>query len=141
MALKYEFLAHNGRMPAAKYVIHVPAQDELGRPLRLHEAVHNHLGNLGAKPVQIHQGTPYHTVTGWAEDTPEWDSTAKQTGVFAGEVANVPAVHVTKEGDKSAAWEMANPHYQTGLGAEDYALAPNPLHSIHAQLACQASGR
>lgn len=121
-------------MAAAKYTIHIPAQDELGRPLRLHEAVHTHLGNLGAQPVQIHQGTPYHTVTGWAEDTPEWDSTAKQIGVHAGEVANVPVVHVTKEGDKSAAWQMSNSNYRPGVGADENALAPIPMHSIHTQI-------
>lgn len=121
-------------MAASKYTIHVPAQDEFGRHLRLHEAVRDHLGRLGAEPVHMHQGTPSHSVIGWAEDTPEWDSTAKQTGVFAGEIANVPVVHVTKEGDKPAAWTMRNPHYQQGAGADPLALAPAPLHSVHAKL-------
>lgn len=123
-------------MASARYTVHVPAQDELGRPLRLHDAVHQHMINHGAEPVQIHQGYPAHTVSGWADDIPEWDGKAKQIGTLAGELANVPVIHVTKEGDKPANWAMSNPHYQSGQGADPVALDPKesfPL-SLHNQL-------
>lgn len=121
-------------MAAAKYTIHVPSYDELGQPLRIHEAVHQHLGTLGGKPVQIHEGTPYHTVSTWAEESPEWDGRAKQLGVHAGELANVPSVHVTKEGAKPAAWEMSNAQYRPGIGAESSALAPVPPSQAYGQV-------
>lgn len=123
-------------MAAAKYTIHVPASDELGQPLHLHEAVYHRLGELGAKPVTQHRGHPYHTVTAWAEDTPEWDGMAKQLGTLTGGLANVPSVHVTKEGDKAAAWEMANNQYRPQEGADPLAVAPT---SIHTQLTSPTS--
>jgi hypothetical protein len=116
-------------MAAARYTIHLPGADELGQPLRLHEAVYQRFKDLGGQPTTIHRGEPHHIVTTWAEDTPEWDSQAKQLGTLAGELANVPSVHVTKEGDKPAAWEMANNSYQPGEGAEDVALAHTSIHS------------
>lgn len=129
-------------MAAAKYTIHVPTQDELGRPLRLHDAVHQHLINNKAAPVQTHHGTPSHTVSGWAEDTPEWDSLAKQTGTLAAELANVPAIHVTKEGDKPASWTMANNGYQPEMGADELALAHSLAPTgIHAAIVFQGDGR
>lgn len=121
-------------MAAAKYTIHVPSHDELGQPLRLHEAVRKHFDSLGADAVQLHLGSPSHTVAGWVEDTPEWDSRAKQIGTQAGEVANVPVVHVTKEGDKSASWQMHNPHYRAGEGGNPSAVTMPIPSSIHAQL-------
>lgn len=121
-------------MAAARYVLHIPAQDELRRPLRLHEAVHAHLEGLGAQPVQSTPGVPYYQVSGWAEDTPEWDSMAKQAGTQAAELANVPVIHVTKEGAKPAAWQMSNPQYLGGYGAHDSALAPSLITSIHSSL-------
>ena len=110
-------------MAAAHYTIHVPTQDELGRPLRLHEAVHEHLDSHGGAPVQTHYGQPHNTVHVWAEDTPEWDGLAKQTGTLAAELANVPIVHVTKEGDKPANWEMRHNGYQAMMGADPSALS------------------
>lgn len=128
-------------MAAAKYTIHVPTTDELGQALRLHEAVHQHLVNNRGVPVQTHHGTPAHTVSAWADDTPEWDSLAKQTGTLTAELANVPAVHVTKEGDKPAAWEMANNGYVPGAGADETALAfTAPVTGVHAAL-LQRNGR
>lgn len=122
-------------MAAARYTIHVPTTDELNQPLRLHEAVHQHLINNRAAPVQTHHGTPSHTVSGWAEDTPEWDSLAKQTGTLAAELANVPAVHVTKEGDKPASWAMANNGYVPGAGADQSALSyTSPVTGVHASM-------
>ena len=129
-------------MAAARYTIHVPQADELGQPLRLHEAVHQHLLNHRAAPVQTTHGTPSHMVSAWAEDNPEWDSTAKQTGTLAAELANVPAVHVTKEGDKAASWEMGNTHYVPGVGADPTALAVGPTPTgVHAALIVQGFGR
>lgn len=96
--------------------------------------------NLGAEPIQLHKGSPAHTVTGWAEDTPEWDSRAKQVATQAGAVANVPIVHVTKEGDKSATWTMNNPKYEMGAGGDPSALAPTTYPSIHAQLRDLSAG-
>lgn len=107
--------------------------------MRLHEAVHEHLVNSKGSPVQTHHGTPAHSVSAWAEDTPEWDSLAKQTGTLAAELANVPAVHVTKSGDKPAVWEMANNGYVPGAGAEQSALAyVAPVTGIHAALVQRA---
>jgi hypothetical protein len=122
-------------MASAHYTIYVPAADELGQPLRLHEAVHQHLLNQGGAPVQTHHGMPSHTVSAWAEDSPAWDSVAKQVGTLAAQQANVPVVHVTKEGDKSAAWEMANNGYQQGVGADPSVLTPTLITGIHAALA------
>jgi hypothetical protein len=128
-------------MAKAKYTVHVPTTDELGQPLRLHEAVHEHLVNSKGTPVQTQHGTPAHAVSAWADDIPEWDSLAKQTGTLAAELANVPAVHVTKEGDKPAAWEMGNTHYVPGAGADQTALALGPQPTgVHAALV-QAAGR
>lgn len=121
-------------MASAKYTVHVPAKDELGRPLRLHEAVHEHLVNQGGAPVQTQHGTPAHTVSAWAEDTPEWDGFAKQTGTLTAELAGVPVVHVTKEGDKPAAWQMSNTNYQPEVGADNSALAPTLVSGIHASI-------
>lgn len=121
-------------MASAKYTVYVPAQDELGQPLRLHDAVHRHLINQGGAPVQTHHGTPAHTVSAWAEDTPEWDSLAKQTGTLAAELAGVPLVHVTKEGDKPAAWQMANTGYQPEMGADRSAIAPTLVTGVHASI-------
>lgn len=121
-------------MASAKYTIHVPARDELGQPLQLHRAVHQHLLNQGGSPVQTHHGTPAHTVSAWAEDTPEWDGLAKQTGTLAAELAGVPLVHVTKEGDKPGAWQMANNGYQPEMGADPSALTPTLVTGIHAAL-------
>lgn len=121
-------------MPSAKYTIHVPAKDELGQPLQLHQAVHQHLLNQGGKPVNTHPGIPHHTVTAWAEDTPEWDSLAKQTGTLAAELANVPVIHVTKEGDKPAAWQMTNNSYEPEMGADPSILTPTLIPSVHAAL-------
>lgn len=122
-------------MAAARYTIHVPATDELGQPLYLHKAVHQHLVNNRGAPVQTTHGTPSHSVSAWAQDTPEWDSLAKQTGTLASELANVPVVHVTKEGDKPASWTMANNSYIPGAGADQTALALGPLVTgVHAAL-------
>jgi hypothetical protein len=80
-------------------------------------------------------------VSAWAEDTPEWDSKAKQAGTLAAELANVPFIHVTKEGDKPAKWAMANNSYIPGAGANESALALGPaVTGIHAAL-LQAFGR
>lgn len=112
-------------MAAARYTVHVPAEDEHGNPLRLHEAVHQHLNRLGGH-ASFQEGWPTHSVTAWAEDMPEWDSTAKQTGAYAGELANVPSVMVTKEGKTPAMWHIANPLYRPGEPAEQPALANEP---------------
>jgi hypothetical protein len=121
-------------MAAAKYTIHVPAVDQFNQPLKIHHAVRQHLNNLGIDNATLHEGDPTHSVTGWTDDTPEWDSTMKQLGVFAGELANVPTVHVTKEGDKPATWPMANPDYQEGIAAEQCAIAGEPnISTIHNQ--------
>lgn len=112
-------------MAQAKYTIHVPAQDEHGNALRLHDAVHTHLNNLGGHASYV-EGHPTHAVAAWAEDHPEWDSHAKQTGAFAGEIANVPSVQVTKEGTDAASWHIANPLYRPGEPAEQSALADEP---------------
>lgn len=120
-------------MAAARYTVHVPTTDELGQPLRLHEAVHQHFVNNRGAPVQTTHGTPSHAVSAWAQDTPEWDSKAKQTGTLSAELANVPIVHVTKEGDKPASWTMANNAYIPGAGADQTALALNlPPTGVHA---------
>lgn len=122
-------------MASARYTVHVPAVDELGNPLRLHEAVHEHLTNSKGAPVQTTHGRPSHAVSAWAEDIPEWDSLAKQTGTLAAELANVPVVHVTKEADKPATWEMANTQYVPGAGADQSALALGPQPAgVHAAL-------
>lgn len=122
-------------MASARYTIYVPTKDELGRPLRLHDAVHQHLINYKGSPVQTSHGAPFHAVSAWAEDVPEWDSLAKQTGTLAAELANVPAVHVTKEGDKPAKWAMANNEYIPYSGADPSALAVNPQPTgVHAAL-------
>jgi hypothetical protein len=113
-------------MATAKYTVHVPAADQFDQPLKLHHAVHQHLNNIGVDNAVIHEGHPTHSVSAWAEDTPEWDSTMKQLGVYAGEIANVPHVNVSKEGDKGALWAMANPDYQEGIAAEQGALAEEP---------------
>lgn len=114
-------------MPAAKYTFHVPAQDELGSPLKIHNAVHQHLQNIGMENPVLYKGEPHHSVSAWAEDTPEWDSTAKQVGAYAAELANVPQVHVTKEGGKTAAnWPIGNNLYRPGEGAEQGALENEP---------------
>lgn len=113
-------------MASAKYTIHTPALDELGQPLRVHEAVYTHLNDLGAENPSIYEGKPTHGVTAWAEDIPEWDSTMKQIGAHTGEVANVPHVYVTKEGKNVASWPIANPFYRMGEGAEQAALHPLP---------------
>lgn len=110
-------------MGVAKYTVHVPADDEFGNPLRLHHAVQKHMENIGMEPATVHKGHPHNTVVGWAEDNPEWDSTAKQIGAYAGEIANVPYVTVTKEGDKSASWPIPNRTYQQGFPAESAAMA------------------
>lgn len=107
--------------------------------MRLHEAVHQHLVNSRGAPVQTTHGTPSHAVSAWAQDTPEWDSLAKQTGTLASELANVPIVHVTKEGDKPASWTMANNSYVPGAGADQTALALGPsVTGIHAALIQEA---
>lgn len=121
-------------MAAARYTIHVPTTDELGHPLKLHEAVHQHLVNHRGAPVQTQHGSPTHAVSAWAEDIPEWDSLAKQTGTLAAEMANVPVVHVTKEGTKPSTWEMANTHYIPGAGADQSALALSAPTGVHAAI-------
>lgn len=127
-------------MAAARYTVHVPTTDELGNPLKVHEMIHEHFVNNKGAPVQTQHGTPTHAVTAWAEDTPEWDSLAKQTGTLAAKGANVPIVHVTKEGDKPATWEMANTHYVPGAGAEQDALALSAPTGVHAAIK-QSLGR
>lgn len=119
------FFAVTYEMAQAKYTVHVPAQDEQGNTLRLHDAVHKHLTNLGGHASYV-EGHPTHSVTAWAEEHPEWDSQAKQTGAFAGEIANVPSVMVTKEGKTPAAWHVANPFYRPGEPAEQAAFADEP---------------
>lgn len=114
-------------MPAAKYTFHIPTQDEQGQPLKVHNAVHQHLINLGMENPILYKGEPHHSVSAWAEDTPEWDSTAKQIGAYAGEIANVPSTFVTKEGGKAPAnWPINNNLYRPGEGAEQSALASEP---------------
>lgn len=128
-------------MSKAKYTIYVPTTDELGQPLRLHNDVHDELLTHRGAPVQTQHGTPTHAVSAWADDTPEWDSLAKQMGTLASEKANVPAVHVTKEADKPAAWEMANTHYVPGAGGSEDALAFGSAPTgVHAAL-IQEAGR
>lgn len=109
-------------MASAKYTIHIPAKDELGQPLRVHHAVHQHLTNLGTETPNINEGHPNHSVSCYAEDIPEWDSTMKQIGAYAGEVANIPHVFVTKEGKNTASWPITNPFYRMGSGAEQSAV-------------------
>jgi hypothetical protein len=121
-------------MAAARYTVHVPTTDELGNPLRIHEDVHQHFVQHKGAPVQTQHGTPTHAVSAWAEDIPEWDSLAKQTGTIAAEKANVPVVHVTKEGDKPASWAMANNHYVPGAGAEEDSLALSAPTGVHAAI-------
>lgn len=121
-------------MAAARYTVHVPTTDELGNPLRLHDAVHQHLVQHRGEPVQTQHGTPTHAVSAWAEDIPEWDSLAKQTGTLAAEMANVPVVHVTKEGTKPATWAMSNNHYIPGAGADQSALALSAPTGIHSAI-------
>lgn len=122
-------------MASAKYTVHVPARDELGQPLRLHDAVHQHLLDIGMENPILYKGEPHHSVSAWAEDTPEWDSTAKQIGAYTGEIANVPNVFVTKEGGKASAnWPIANNLYRPNEGAEQMALAPMTPSSIHQDL-------
>lgn len=121
-------------MASAKYTVHVPTTDELGQPLNIHEKVHAHFVGHGGAPVQTQHGDPTHAVSAWAEDLPEWDSLAKQTGTLAAEKANVPAVHVTKEGDKPATWEMGNTHYVPGAGAEEENLALSAPTGVHAAI-------
>ncbi len=110
----------------ARYSIHVPSTDELGQPLRIHEAVHQHLTNAGWQNPTLHEAKPSHVVTAWAEDHPKADSHAKQIGAFVGQVANHPHIYVSKEGKTPANWPIANPHYRPGEGAEPSALA---IHS------------
>jgi hypothetical protein len=120
-------------MAAAKYTVHVPAADEFGQPLKLHRAVHKHMNDIGFQGATMHEGDPHHAVTGWAEDCPEMDSTAKQIGAYTGEIANVPHIFVTKEGDKSANWPVVNPHYEQGYPAEQGALDEPNISEIGLQ--------
>lgn len=113
-------------MAAARYTWHLPAQDELGNPLRVHTAVQRHVGDIGFQTPVTYAGDPYHTVEAWGEDHPENDSTAKQIGAYAGEIANVPSIHVTKTGDKTASWPIPNPLYRPAEGAENCAVATEP---------------
>jgi hypothetical protein len=113
-------------MAAAKYSIHVPAYDEHGNPLRVHQAVHQHLLNLGHEAPTIQEGRPYHHVVSWAEESPEMDSQMKQIGAYTGETCNVPVVHVTKEGKNTARWPMRNLSYAPGWPAEQSAFANEP---------------
>lgn len=114
-------------MASAKYTFHVPAKDELGQPLKVHQAVHQHLNNIGMENPVMYEGNPHHSITAWGEDTPEWDSTAKQIGAYASEIANVPSLYVSKEGGKGPAnWAINNNLYRPNEGAEQMALANEP---------------
>lgn len=115
----------------AKYSLLIPANDELGQPLRVAEAVYHHLVmDLGVTAATIHRGFPYDTLVAWAEESPEMDSTFKQLGVYVGEVANVPVVTVTKAGKQTAAWSMRNPHYRPQTGGEASAVTQAPVAGI-----------
>lgn len=113
-------------MPAAKYTIHVPAADEMGNPLRVHDAVHQHLLNLGHETPTVHPGSPFHHVSTWAEESPEMDSMMKQIGTQAADVCNVPILHVTKEGANTARWPMKNHMYAPGFPADQSSFANEP---------------
>lgn len=115
-------------MASAKYTVHIPGTDELGQPLKASGAAHHYLtyGKLPFSAVGVQYGHPFDQVTAWGEETPEIDSHMKQLGAYAGEIANHPSVTVTREGKTPAYWEIHNPHYRSGEGAESSVLANEP---------------
>lgn len=98
-------------MAKAHYTIHVP---NTARNVAI--AAHHYLTSgpvRGINAATVQFGHPHDSLMVVGDETPELDSHVKQTGTFIGDVANVPSIAITKQGNKTIAhWTMANPHYQ-----------------------------
>src|SRR4051812_33214011 len=92
----------------AKYTVFIPNTNR-----QVAVAAHHYLsyGPLATHAATVHHGDPFDTLVTYAEDTPEMDSHMKQLGVFVGEIANVAAVNVIKDGKAVHTWAMHNPFF------------------------------
>lgn len=109
-------------MAKAHYTVHVP---NTARQVGI--AAHHYLtsGTIrGIHHATLSYGHPDDALEVIGEETPELDSHIKQTATFVGDVANAPAINVTKRGKSLAHWTLANPHYQPVPTAPPAAFAP-----------------
>lgn len=115
-------------MPEAKYTILVPRHDDQGNILiPIAGYAREYLNQLGImKHIYVedsftrNEQDSLQSIVVVADDTPEVDSTIKQTASYLGELVNRWGIAVFKEGkDGIRTWEIANTNYRPDEPAKD----------------------